>query len=87
MANDSDVPRAAFVSVLKAHRRLLSDQDGLLTLSDGADATEIIIVPDGTHADVSRRMVRRVSRKYHVPIHHFYNPGEAKKRVRTKPKP
>lgn len=79
--DDGSVSRAVVLRVLQAHGIDLSDSKGdnpftLTTLAKRKGpktTTQIHALPD----PVRRRMVSYLSRKYGVPIHHFYNENMA----------
>ena len=76
MADDSSyVGRASVIDVLQRHGVEVSCDDG------GPGGAEMFILVKGTNLgaiklpiDVSRPVLRYLSRLFGVPIHHFYNP-------------
>lgn len=85
MADDGKVPRATVLEILKTRgidqsspSKPKAGDKPETTLAKGSDPKEtlnVFALPDR----IGRRMLQYLSRKYAVPIHHFYNPDMALK--------
>ncbi len=62
------VKRSIVLDVLKKHNVFVAAKSNEFTLNKG-DIVEVYRFPDPLH----RRMIHRLSRKFDIPIHHFYH--------------